>query len=203
METEKWRKHDMLNLTATLNKCLFSLSGLLLLLLTLHGCSSISVDYDFDPRIDFNRYHSYAWDEVTVENDILAGNPLRKKRIVSAADQYLQYRGYEKTFAKSADFLITVHAAVKERREMSNVRFGFFSRYDPWWGSYGGPIEIDTYEEETVIFDFRDRLTGEVIWRGTGKGIPQSGNRQDKDKLQQDIDLAIAQMLNNFPPGRN
>ena len=53
----------------------------LLLLFILSGCSSVTVNYDYDPGADFSTIHTYGWGKSASVDDELTANPLLKKRI--------------------------------------------------------------------------------------------------------------------------
>ena len=49
-------------------------------LISLWGCSSISVSTDYDPNVDFTKYKTYAiYQGEMPANDVLSQNPLAKK----------------------------------------------------------------------------------------------------------------------------
>ncbi len=178
---------------------LFS-TALLFLFLGLTGCSMVQRGYDFDPGVDFSRYHSFAVRETVGGDDGLADEPLRRKRLITAVKRALLARGFVEAGPAGSDFFVKLHSRLRRRQELREVHIGFFSYFDPWWGSYEMPVEVETVEEEMVIIDFVDARTGEVIWRGTGIGLPSSGTTGDKLRLQADLDREIARILENFPP---
>ncbi len=180
--------------------CLF-----LILFLTLYGCSSIQVSTDFDPEADFSAIHTYSWKTANVSGDALANNPLLYKRIVKSIDGYLQRRGYQKVDPGSADILVAIHAATKEKMRVTDWGGprGYYRDpwYDPWWGggAYGGRVDVSYYTEGTLVIDIVDRRRQELIWRGLGTSIVHKYS--DPEKMEKAVNEYVGEILDRFPPG--
>jgi hypothetical protein len=169
-----------------------------ILLVVLASCSSVSVKYDYDREVDFQKYKTYAWTERDIPDDALARNPLVKKRVRLAVDETLRSQGYSLTERDQADFVVVIHAGVKERMRVQD--YGRYGWYDPWWGPYGGRVEVSYYEEGTLVIDVMDAKEEELVWRGVGTGIVKKYAKPEK--MQQDIDEDVTKILSNFPPER-
>lgn len=176
-------------------------------LLTLYGCSSVRVNSDFDPAVDFSTIHTYNWKKVKIQDDVLAQNQLLYKSLTRAIDRYLQTRGYQKTEPNSADVLVAIHAGVKEKMRLTDRGPGTRGYYsDPWnrpWRGrgvpYGSRIDVSYYTEGTLVVDIVERKKQELIWRGLGTGIVHdSSNREKKANA---IDEYVRKILDQFPPG--
>lgn len=173
-------------------------SALVMLLLVLAGCSTLSVRYDYDREADFGKYRTFAWSEQEVPGDELARNPLIQKRVRSAVDETLASKGYTLSEFDQADFIVAVHAGIKERMRVQD--WGRYGWYHPWWGPYGGRVDVRYYEEGTLVIDIVDAKKKELVWRGTGTGIVKRYARPEK--IQKDIDQDVTRILAAFPPGR-
>jgi len=169
----------------------------ILLPLVLASCSSVSVKHDYDREADFTQYRSYAWTDQEMADDELAKNPLVKKRVHVAVDAALASKGYTLTDLDKADFVVVVHAGVKERMRIQD--WGRYGWYDPWWGPYGGRVDVSYYEEGTLVIDIVDAKEKELVWRGTGTGIVKEYSKPEK--MQEDIDRDVTKILAAFPPG--
>ncbi len=169
------------------------------------GCSSVNVDYDYDPAVDFAVIHTYSWGQASSADDELARNPLLKNRIIASVDNYLQNRGFSKVEPDQADILVVIQATVKEKMRVTDWGGprGYYRDpwYNPWWGAgaYGGRVDVSYYQEGTLVIDIVDNSKKELIWRGLGRGIV--GSHSDKEKKQAAIDTYVQEILNNFPPG--
>ena len=114
----------------------------------LSGCSTVSVNYDYDNKADFSAIHTYNWGESNGADDELSNNQILKNRIVASIDSYLQSRGYRKVDPAQADVLIVIGAGVKEKMRVTNWGGpgGYYRDpwYDPWWGgsAYGGREDV-------------------------------------------------------------
>ncbi len=169
---------------------------LCILVLVLASCSSLSVKTDYDRDVDFQNYESYAWSDREVPEDALAQNPLVKRRVQEAVDKTLRAKGYSLVEEEEADFVVVVHAGVKERIRVQD--WGRYGWYDPWWGPYGGRVEVSHYEEGTLVIDVVDAEQEELVWRGMGTGIVK--RRVNPEKMQQEINEDVEKILSDFPP---
>ena len=57
------------------------------------------------------------------------------------------------------------------------------------------------YTEGTLVIDLVDMDEKELAWRGIATGTVQEN--PDPQKSQQRLDSIVAQILANFPPGKN
>lgn len=55
------------------------------------------------------------------------------------------------------------------------------------------------YDEGTLIIDVSDARKKELVWRGVGSG--RLRKETTPEQMTQDIDLAVAEILAQFPPG--
>ena len=168
-----------------------------LILAVFFGCSSVSSSFDYDPAVDFSKYKSFKIHKgESIPGDDLEKHPLVKKRILNSVINELKSKGYEVVESGDADMLIVIHAGVKERMEITD--WGSYGWYNPWWGSYGGRIDVNQYEEGTLVIDMVDAEEDELVWRGLGTQIVEEYSTQEK--MQQRIDTYVAKILANFPP---
>ena len=179
-------------------KIYISVGVLLILLAVLVSCSSMSVKHDYDSETDFSKYRTYAWMEQSLPGDELAKHPLIQKRVKVAVDETLASNGYTLTDLGEADFVVVIHAGVKERIRIQD--WGHHGWYDPWWGPYGGRVDVSYYEEGTLVIDVVDAKEKELVWRGMGTGIMRQYAKPEK--MQKDIDQDVAKILAAFPPGK-
>ena len=168
-----------------------------LLLMMLAACASVSVKTDFDAAVDFSKLKSYAWDNHQPSpDDALAKNPLVRKRVKQAIDRSLEAKGFDLTTQAEADFVVVTHAGVKERMQITN--WGRYGWYDPWWGPYGGSVDVSYYQYGTLVIDIVDQRKKELIWRGLGTGIVRE--TETPEQSQEIIDETVDKILADFPP---
>lgn len=171
------------------------------LFVILTACSTISVRSDYDHSYDFSKYKTYRWSVESELNrrDALKKNPLVEKRVHSSIDRELQAKGFIHKEAGEVDFVVVAHAGVKEKMHIDQYSGGRYGWYHPWWGPYGGYTNISYYKEGTLVIDIVDSRNKELAWRGTGTDVVKNYN--NGEKMQKDIDAAVAKILAGFPPG--
>ena len=171
-------------------------SGLILFAVS---CSSISVNYDYDPATDFSKFKTYGIYEESIEGDALSQNPLVRKRVFSAIDKVMAEKGYTKQESGDPDFLVVTHAGIKDRMQVTNWG-GYGWGRAGWYGGYGGSYtDVSYYEEANVVVNIVDVERKELGWRGVATGT-LSDPPKDQEKWQKRIDDTMAKILKNFPP---
>jgi len=157
------------------------------------GCSPFTVRHDYDPKVDFNSLKSYAWLPIPPTVDI---SELTIKRIKHAVNTQLQAKDYVVDI-NNPDFLIAAHAGTKEQIRVTDWGYGYGTGYrGSYWGYEG--IDVHQYEVGTLILDFVDAKTEQVIWRGEVKAVlDASPTPEQQDKT---INEAMAEVLKKFPP---
>jgi hypothetical protein len=176
-----------------------SLSVLILFLCFLASCSSVTVNYDYDPAVDFSKYKTFEYYEGDpIPGDELAKHPLVQKRVKEALIKGLIDKGYEQSESGDPDFIVAVHAGVKERMQVHQTGGYYGGWYDPWWGPYGGTTHVSHYDEGTLVVDVVDAAEKDLIWRGLGTAIVKEYSNQEKE--QKALDGYLAKILANFPP---
>ncbi|MFH1567033.1 MAG: DUF4136 domain-containing protein [Gemmatimonadota bacterium] len=158
----------------------------------LAGCVPMTVQHDYDPDVDFSRYHSFTWMPVAENAETARTNlsgPFVDKRVKKALVEALAAKGYGKV-DDGADFLVAYHLSYKRRTDVSAVRYGY------WGPSY--PVDVNQYKEGTLVLDLVDPQTQQLIWRGWSISALQPG--ADPREEQESIDMAVREILKRFPP---
>lgn len=171
----------------SLNRCILLFS----ICFTL-TCSHIyGVSYDYDRSIDFINLKTYNWLPVPENAEI---NALDENRIKNSVNIELQGKDLRMS-ADNPDFLIAEHLAKKDRVNVTNwgYSYGPHARY---WGA--NEVTVYQYEEGTLILDFVDAETKNLIWRGSAKA--DLGNAKTPEKRDVLIREAVKEILHNFPP---
>ena len=168
--------------------------------LAMAGCASIpAVQTDHDPAADFSRYHSYAWREKPS-----GGTALAMQRIVARIDEQLQSKGWREVDAATADVAIAAHVATHEEHRLDTFYDGpmwnGWGWYGPW--AWGPPMayqrtRVTSYTVGTLVVDMFDARSKRAVWSGMAEDtIPNT-----PQKINADIDAAVAKMFAGFPPG--
>ena len=188
----------------------------LVLVTGLISCSGRLVRSDYDREINFARLKTFDWkseSEYSGSNG-LAKNSLFEKRLRRAVEAKLVAKNLSKQ-AKSPDFLIAYSVAVEDKVDVRSdrfgygygygyspgyYRFGFRSRYYGFGYGSGyynnGGLYGYQYKEATLILDFIDPASNELLWRGVYIDKIDDSGIITEDKINE----AVTHILEKFPP---
>ncbi len=160
------------------------------------GCSTIyDISYDYDRTADFAILKTYYWLPVPEKSNMNSLDLIRIKKAVSAE---LNDKGF-KIASNNADLLIASHFGTKEKVNVRPWGYGYgpYGRY--WGGHWGhGGVSVYQYEEGTLIIDFVESNSKNLLWRGAAKSVVDDARTPEKrDKV---INEAVQKILENFPP---
>ena len=189
----------------------------------LASCSTLTVNTDHDPRVNFARYHTYAW--APFSNQGFTPNPSTAALIQETLDQDLGAKGYRQS--NNPDFLIAYHVTRRHKQSVTQVTqlgrpglggYGLYGGYGPYmyndWGFGPGPrfrsgfgyyglwpeypvtyTEVTPYVEGSLVVDFVDAKSHQSVWRGIASAVVGDRATNQKNALE-----GIRQMLLQFPP---
>ena len=167
----------------------------LLCLVILTSCSSVKVVTDYDTKVDFTSYKTFAFYKKGI--DKASVSDLDKKRIMRAVEAELVAKGFSKS--ANPDILVSIFTKSREQVNVSdnNVGIGWGWGYNPWF--YGRTnININQYTEGTLFIDFIDKKTNELIWQGIGSGAMKMSNIEKKEER---INEFVYKIISTYPPG--
>jgi len=167
------------------------------------SCSSIKITYDYDKQADFSQYNTYNFDKETLE---LAINELNRGRLLAAIDNEMTKKG----FTKSDNPDVMVHVVAKVETQMqataNTTGSGMGYGYGRWGGyGYGGgfsttTIDYNEYHDGTLFISLIDSSSEKIFWQGVAtKTLDENASAEKKEK---NINYAMEQVFNNFPPGK-
>lgn len=165
-------------------------------LVILGACSSeIRVASDYDPDYDLTKYRTFDWLQKTnIESDRnpLYYNELNDKRIKLAVQEQLKRKGYTLLETKP-DLIVHYHIIVDEQSIVTTDPFGYSDI--PYWTHL--QTTVRQYREGTLIIDFMDPKTDNLIWRGyAASPIEESYSSSKIDSL---VKIAVAKIFKKFP----
>ena len=168
-------------------------------LLSFVACSGIQVTTDYDPQTQFGDLKSYAWlanarkpsDDPRLHNSLVDG------RVREAVDRELAAKGYTKTGASSANFLVTYYLGLESKIDIHTIHSSYGYGYRGWYGGMGTETMVDQYDEGSLILDVLDPKGSDLLWRGTGSARVSTSNTPEK--REQRINDAVAKILATFP----
>ncbi len=166
----------------------------LLLLFIVAACSSINVNSDYDKKVDFAPYKTFAYHKTGIDKTEISD--LDKKRILRSIDEAMLAKGFTKS--ENPDLLIAFFT--KEREQVTvnqyNAGWGYGWRYG--WNPYlwGGNTSVSRYTEGTLYIDLIDAKKKELIWQGEGEGVLT----KDTDRKDEKIKEFVTKILAQYPP---
>lgn len=187
----------------TQNRRFASSLFIFLALLVLGGCSTITVNQDYDVNARFDSLHTLQWLPAERQAEPKASvyatqNPLMAQRIEQAIKTALPSRGLLLVQEK-ADGFISYHMVVKKvMRAEPGPYYGF-----GFWGRHSGvmfqsPPEYYEVEEGTFVIDILNK-EGQLIWRG--KSPSYLRELESPAKTTEWVNAVVQKMLAQYPPG--
>ena len=164
------------------------------------GCSSISVNYDYDTSASFTGYRTYGWlggegqVPATGSGAALSGD-LLDKRIHDAVEYEMGQRGITRD-AESPDVLVKYHIGAQDKVQVTDWGYRYSDYY---WGYGGRQIDVYQYTQGTLVIDIVDAKTKTLVWRGSATGTVD-GQQRSPEEMQQRVNNVVAQIMANFPP---
>jgi hypothetical protein len=161
------------------------------------------VNYDYDKEADFSSYKTYAW---VAQRQAAAGNArqaqvqdqLFVKRLRSAANSQLEAKGYTIN-TEDPHFVVVHHLGIENKTQITDWGYSYGPHYGGvYGGGWGSDVSVSNYEEGTLILDFYDFSTKQLVWRGTATKALSSN--PDPDKADAVVNEVVEKMLQNFPP---
>ncbi|SMO54459.1 DUF4136 domain-containing protein [Solitalea koreensis] len=163
------------------------------------ACSTpMKVNSDFDKSIDFSKYKTYAFYQLTDTSRAIS--ELNRKRILEAIKSEMNKKGF--TESSNPDLMVNALAILKDMKSVTaNTNYmGYGGYYRPYGGGMGmstTTYDVNNYKDGSLIIDIVDIQKKQLIWQGVGnKEI--DGPIQDPDKT---IPEAISKIMASFPPG--
>jgi len=169
---------------------------MLVLLVAVAGCSTVyDVQFDYNTKTDFANLKTYNWLAVPDKADI---DSLDAMRVQKAVNTEMQAKGLRLT-SGIPDFLIAEHLGKKDKVSVRDWGYDYGPNAG-YWGGYWGPGGVSTfqYEEGSLILDFVDPQTKQLIWRGSAKA--EVDDVRTPEKREALINEAVQKILKNFPP---
>lgn len=170
---------------------------ILFLLAGAAGCSTVyDVQFDYNTKTDFANLKTYNWLPVPEKTDIDSLDVVRVQKAVNAE---MQAKGLKMT-SDNPDFLIAEHLGKEDKVSVRDWGYDY-GPYAGYWGGYRGSmggVSTFQYQEGSLILDFVDPQTKQLIWRGSAKA--EVDDMRTPEKRETLINEAVQKILKNFPP---
>ena len=170
------------------------LFGLAIVLVVISGCSTLTVNQDFDPGVDFSAYRSYAW----IEQDQSNISGLVAQRVVRAVNAKLVRNGMEEV-PDNPDLLVTYYFGSHETINVSGSGYGYGSYFGAYgWGGGASSGDVNNVTWGNLIIDLVDAERQELVWRGSAKkAIDPNPTTEEMDAGIKD---AVGKIFAQYPP---
>ena len=158
------------------------IAGLLLLAIRI-GAQDVKTDHDVSAN--FAKYKTYMWTKGTP-----APSPFTEDRIRNGVNQNLAAKGLKPVDA-NADMVVATHVVTQQQKELVAQGFG-----GPRFGGMGS-ASMQTLIQGSLVLDFYDAGTKNLVWRGVGT---ETFDEVDPQKIAKKIDKALEKMFKEYPP---
>jgi hypothetical protein len=174
--------------------------SILFLTIVVFACQTIKVSYDYDRQADLTKYRTYKLSDETLNLQI---QQLNRDRIINAVENGMAAKGFSKS--ENPDIIVDINLASEEKQTATATTTGSYygSRYRGW--NYGSgfsttQINYDKYVEGTLVITFVDAKKEQIVWQGSGtKTLIENASAEKRDE---NINKAVQQILNNYPPAK-
>ncbi len=153
------------------------------------GCSTNATKDDYETKADFTNLNTFDWFAVPQKAQL---NEQVVKDAKDAVNRELAAKGMRKV-SENPGFLIALHIRKQVKKEnwnFSDVRYGSYRTRLP-----------QVYEEGTMVLDFVDPETKELLWRGSRTAAIKPVLTPEKRKRM--INEAVSTILDKFPPKKS
>ena len=172
--------------------------AVIILLVAVSGCSSLSVNYDYDQNVEWTKFKTYGWMDVSQHpsdpSSPLGNTPLLEQRIHNSVDYEMEQRGI--TLSDNPDLLVVYHLGTEEKIQVTDWGYRYSDYY---WGYGGRQIDVYQFTEGSLVIDLVDAETTDLVWRGTGTGVVDQAQKSPEE-MQAGADEVINKIMKSFPP---
>lgn len=182
---------------------------LTLLVFLLNGCTNAVVTSVYDPNADISSFKSYGWLATAggPGDNVRVDNPQVDSLVKAAVNKAMAKKGYSLVSDKESrpDIFVTWLGAIESKVKQESINkfystygYGAVAAMNPEAsGPGGGKVE---YEEGTILLDFLNAGSKEMIWRGSSTDKLRKGMNDKEAELY--IERLVVQMLKNFPDSK-
>lgn len=167
----------------------------LLLVLLFASCSSVNVYNDYDKKVDFSQFKTFAFFKSGV--DKVEISDLDIKRILKAIETEMLAKGFTKS--DNPDLLVNFFTKSREQVDVNafnnNWGYGYGYGWNPYiWG--GNRTTVRTSTTGTLFIDLIDAKKKEMIWQGEGEGEIFKNQKNKEERIGE----FVKEILKQYPP---
>ena len=168
-----------------------------LVIMTLIGCSTSNIRFDYDESADFGQYKTYDF-MPGAGPDNEGYQSLFTRYMIDAISVEMEKRGYIK--AANPDLLVNFNANLQDKTRVTQTTsapppayYGYRrGYYDPWMGyGYGTETYVSQYTEGTFNIDLIDAKQKRLVWEAVGVG-------KVTDKALENLEQSVREGVTEF-----
>ncbi len=183
------------SLIKTLRASVVSLVSILILASCMTGPK---ISNHINPDVDLGSLNSFAL--LPLPTSIPGGEPSAIIRYGRAAQDGLKNaltaKGYSESDLVDADFAVNIKATVVPKVHVTEMGYdyGRYGRLGSWGYDNSSTVNVDNYEEGTLIIEVFETESKQLAWVGWAKG-----RKKNKAMTRQELRDLIATVLESFP----
>lgn len=167
----------------------------LLLIFLVVSCSSVNVYNDYDKKVDFTQFKTFAFYKPGV--DKVEISDLDKKRILKSIEAEMLTKGFTKS--ENPDLLVNFFTKSREQVDVNAFNNSWGYGYGYGWNPYiwgGNRTTVRTTTQGTLFIDLIDAKKKEMVWQGEGQGeiFKNQNNKEER------IGEFVKEILKQYPP---
>jgi hypothetical protein len=161
-------------------------------ILGLVGCSTLTVNTDYDRTVDFSRYKTF-----NIRPSKSIQQPFLRERLERAVTAQLEAKGLTRV-SGGADLWVALHGRVTQRTVIDSTSFGYGYRWG-WWGGMGVTTRtVRKVPVGTLVVDLVDAGARQLVWQASASDtLEEGGTPADREAR---VNEAVAKMFADFPP---
>lgn len=171
--------------------------GALLIVLLMTGCSTLSVNVDYDESFDFSKAQKFT----VLHEYKVSENSLQNDRIIQALKNNLIAKNYTNATEDTADLIFVFYTDVKDKTQINQdnyrIGFGFGSRHSGMMMSTSGGTSTYKYTEGTLVVDALHPKTKKIVWRAIA--TKELGEKSTPREKTEAINKIINKVMEKFP----
>jgi hypothetical protein len=171
------------------------------------GCATAEhihmVESEYWKDENFTDYKSYAWipSDAHRHAETQAEDHRLHDLIREAIDARLAERGFVRTHAPDADFLVTYHCKISKALRADLIDHTWYTTGEEGnWEAAPRRVGLSTFDAGSIVIDFARPDGARWVWRGVARGrvSPDATPEQLKEIVERSVD----EILDEFPPPR-
>ena len=164
----------------------------------LSACEIVTVSTDYDRAAHFGKYKTYA---LTPPSRGQTMSPTSEAALGNALRAELNSRGLTEAPARTADLDIVRQVFVQQKtsvQQWTDWGYGYhggwpygYGYYGMWPGAPRSYIDVQQYNEGTLVLDFVDARTKKLVFRGVGQAVV-GGPESNAGKIREAVSKIVA-----------